>query len=90
MQVKKRRKTCAATKGQAGKKVNQTVVKHGREIESWDIPETKLTSSVIKTYSKKQPFVTQWTSQTKKLNDNGKKNLHGFLSKPCWGYLISK
>ncbi len=57
------------------------------DTDSWDIPQTNLKSSIVKTYSKKQPFRTYWTAGSKKLIPNTKDS-NGRASKPGWNNLF--
>jgi hypothetical protein len=82
------RRQAAAAKSNANKKANKKTMEPDGDTDSWDIPETNLKSSIIKTYSKKKPFRTYWTSQSKKLKTNTQDS-HGELSKPGWDNFIS-
>ena len=68
------------TEKKAAKKTDTKMVES--DIDSWDNPATKLRSSVIKTYSKKQPFRTYWTSSSKNTKRKNTKDCHGMNSNP--------
>ncbi|CAB4006437.1 Hypothetical predicted protein, partial [Paramuricea clavata] len=80
MPVTTRRQAAASKSNVINKKANTKTMEP--DSDSWDIPETNLKSSIIKTYSKKNPFRTYWTSQSKKLKTNTQDS-HGELSKPA-------
>lgn len=84
MPVTTRRQT-VASKNATNKKVDKEPSVPDDNHDSWDVPETNLESSIIKTYSKKQPFRTY---QAKGLSKNSQ-YCHGVSSQPGWGSLAS-
>ena len=67
------------TEKKANKKTDRDMVES--DVDSWDIPATNLRSSVIKTYSRKQPFRTYWTSSPKNAKSKNTKDSPGMSSK---------
>jgi hypothetical protein len=71
-------------KTKTGKKTKEDVVE--TDIDSWEAPSTNLRSSVIKTYSKKQPLRTCWTSKKNVKSKNAKDchKMHMFSKPACY------